>query len=554
MATYDITGPDGKTYRITAPEDASEDQVLAYARSQFAAGEKDVPGGLEAGVMDPFYAGAQLLEKSLPKKVVSSINEFNNWLADRGVPLARLPEGGLSQQIKEGEAAYQQARADRGETGMDWPRLAGNILSPANLALASRLPVAASTGGKIATGMLGGAAMGPLQSPSVSDDFWGEKAAQAGLGAAGGAAVPAVSTAMSRMVWPRISEPVKRMRDEAIRLTPGQRLGGIFKDIEDKMTSIPVLGHAIQRSRAKGYDDFNRNLVKKGLARVGKTLPGDVETGQRSLSFLQSELGKSYDDLLSTMKGRVDSGLQKEVGTVFEMAKTLPDDVQKYLTGVVEREINGRITKAGTMSGRSIKEIQSALGNEIASIRNPSGWDQKKKDALIEIRESFMRMVARQNPGEKAKNLRKIDKSWREFEVMTRAASSVAAEDGIFTPAQLYNASKALDRSKNKRAFAQGRASLQEYAGAGKKTLPSKVPDSGTPGRLMMSSPLAGLGSAAMSAPLVPLYSEALRTPIDVLLSQRPGFAQPMAELIERGGRYAIPGGAAAAGMFGPAQ
>lgn len=35
MATYEITGPDGNKYRVTAPDDASQDQVLAYAQSNY---------------------------------------------------------------------------------------------------------------------------------------------------------------------------------------------------------------------------------------------------------------------------------------------------------------------------------------------------------------------------------------------------------------------------------------------------------------------------------------------------------------------------------------
>ena len=36
MPEYDITSPDGKKFRITAPEGATQDEVLAYAKDQFA--------------------------------------------------------------------------------------------------------------------------------------------------------------------------------------------------------------------------------------------------------------------------------------------------------------------------------------------------------------------------------------------------------------------------------------------------------------------------------------------------------------------------------------
>ena len=36
MATYVITSPSGEEFEVTAPDDATEEQVLAYAKSEFA--------------------------------------------------------------------------------------------------------------------------------------------------------------------------------------------------------------------------------------------------------------------------------------------------------------------------------------------------------------------------------------------------------------------------------------------------------------------------------------------------------------------------------------
>jgi hypothetical protein len=45
MADYDITAPDGRKFRISAPDGASQDQVLAYAKDQFAKmPPKEAPG------------------------------------------------------------------------------------------------------------------------------------------------------------------------------------------------------------------------------------------------------------------------------------------------------------------------------------------------------------------------------------------------------------------------------------------------------------------------------------------------------------------------------
>src|SRR5512139_2637724 len=62
------------------------------------------------GMADPIQGGAQLLTKLLPDSVVQAGNAANNWLADKTGLVARLPEGGVDQQTREREAAYNAAR------------------------------------------------------------------------------------------------------------------------------------------------------------------------------------------------------------------------------------------------------------------------------------------------------------------------------------------------------------------------------------------------------------------------------------------------------------
>lgn len=71
-----------------------------------------------------------------------------------------------------------------------------------------------------------------------------------------------------------------------------------------------------------------------------------------------------------------------------------------------------------------------------------------------------------------------------------------------------------MDRSKDKRAFSEGDALMQDLTAAGKAVLPSKVPDSGTAGRLMsnIGSPTGALSTLAgvlMGLPAAAAYSRA---------------------------------------------
>src|ERR1700690_2769027 len=84
------------------------------------------------GMADPITGGAQLLTHVLPQGVVEAGNTLNNWLSKHGLPLEEIPKGGLDESIKQQETQYQAGRKAAGKTGIDWARLGGNVLSPAN--------------------------------------------------------------------------------------------------------------------------------------------------------------------------------------------------------------------------------------------------------------------------------------------------------------------------------------------------------------------------------------------------------------------------------------
>jgi hypothetical protein len=76
--------------------------------------------------------------------------------------------------------------------GMDIARMAGNVAQPLNY-IGGGVP--ATLRNRVAQAMTGGAAQG-IMSPTTDEDFWQEKAKQAGIGATLGAGVNAVAPAM----------------------------------------------------------------------------------------------------------------------------------------------------------------------------------------------------------------------------------------------------------------------------------------------------------------------------------------------------------------------
>lgn len=229
MATYRVTAPDGSTYEINAPDDASEADVMAYAQKQFSApppradfsdvtttattgtpersllrraavnlaGETgaDTLDALQHNVMRPLHGAAQM--------VVHGINSAGN---------AILPAGGLrkalnestaqnDQAIRDWEADYEARNPDNAFTyggaavGQVAPFLVGagaKALQYVGGKAASLLPQAATTSRAVASGVAQGGLLGAVQ-PVTGDNYGEEKATQVGLGGLLGGALPGLS-------------------------------------------------------------------------------------------------------------------------------------------------------------------------------------------------------------------------------------------------------------------------------------------------------------------------------------------------------------------------
>lgn len=222
MAKFIVTAPDGKEYEITAPEGATQEQVMEYAKSQFAkqaaepradmrAGRgtnraeganvaprrpattsdylRSQAASLAAGAFDPIAGTEQLV---LDPRNVSPIGRIMQ-LVDIGVGrLTGEPRGqaGALERQQQRDTAVDALREQAGREGWDVTRLVGNIANPLNIYMGRGLPtgsLASRTGTGVAIGTLSGASA-PLSGDTK--EFVEDKLFQAGFGAVVGGAVP----------------------------------------------------------------------------------------------------------------------------------------------------------------------------------------------------------------------------------------------------------------------------------------------------------------------------------------------------------------------------
>jgi hypothetical protein len=503
------------------------------------------------GLRDPIDGGAQLLTNLLPKSVVEAGNTANNWLADKTGLVGRLPAGGVDQQVRESEQAYQ---AQRGDTGVDMYRMLGNVLNPANAAVVSRLPMAATLAGRVGIGALGGASSSAL-APVASGDFAEEKAKQVATGAAFGGALPMVTGALARAVSPKASlDPnVQLLKAEGVRPTIGQTLGGNANKLEEKLQSVPFFGDAITKARQSAGADLSKSAANRALFPIGKSLPKDLK-GHEAVSYVRKSLGDAYDNVVPKLSVTQDKPFQQSVSSLQSMVRqgaispNAKNSFDRFLKGEVSPLFQG---DAKSMTGETFKRLQSKITERIQQTGASTNADERLLNgAYKDLGDQLNQLSIRTNP-KAAAELKAINTGYANFKRMQKAASSVAADDGEFTPAMLHNAVKAADRSKDKRAFSEGAALMQDLSAAGKTVLSNKVADSGTAGRAAM---MAGGVASGLVSPLVPiglaggylggnmLYSQPSQNLLRGLVSSRSQLAQPAANMIRKATPALIPG------------
>lgn len=488
------------------------------------------------GVMDPVAAASQLIDKALPTGAIASAT---NWLSDKtGGILPRAPEGGFDNAINQREQAYEQGRAANGETGIDGYRALGNILSPANLAMAARVPQAITLAGRIGLGAASGAASGAL-TPVASDDFWGDKAKQVGIGAGVGGAVPVAVGAISRLISPNasVNPNVQLLKDEGITPTIGQTLGGWANRTEEKLQSLPLVGDMISRARSTARDEFNTAAINRATAPIGAKVTG---SGQEAVKQAGDTLSDAYNSALSQVQHvPLDQQFHGQLSQLQQMSQGLVPNMSDKFNKTLNDVVLGRVGPQGSMLGSTYKDVDSELG-KIASRYGKSQMasEQEYGDAVKQLQSLLNQQMRRTNPNV-AQQLQGIDEGWANLVRVEGAAKAAHNAEGVFTPAQLNAAIRGADDSVRGRAVSRGTALMQDLGSAGQQVLGNKVPNSGTADRMW-----AGAGALASGAisPLIPAallaggaaYTRPVQALLGAAVSARPAIAQPTAEALRQ--------------------
>jgi hypothetical protein len=248
MPKYRITSPDGKTFEITAPEGATQEQVLSYAQSQWKAPKTEKAPDPTEGMsgFDKFAAGAG--------KAVYDIGR------GAGQMLGLVSDQDVAEARRRDEALMNTGAGMAGN-------IAGNVITA--------LPTAAIPGvNTVLGGAAIGAGMGALQ-PTIADE---SRLQNMALGGVAGGVLPAivggVKTAKAALYDPLAGQ--ERIIGGALKRSAGDKAAEIAKALRSQGAATPgVRLSAGQVGTSEGLsaleDAITSALPSGELARMGQT-------------------------------------------------------------------------------------------------------------------------------------------------------------------------------------------------------------------------------------------------------------------------------------------
>jgi len=384
--------------------------------------------------------------------------------------------------------------------------LFGNVTGGA-LALAapeaalSRLGVGGTTGllapRLMATDGLYGTAYGAGEN---NDNRLGGSVSGGIAGALGGVAGRAAATGAGMAFRGVRDAGVRRLRDAGVPMTLGQmtsqsgRVGQAAKAVEDRLAGLPLIGDLINARRTEGLTGFNRAAFNEALAPIP---PGAVsQVAEGGIQQAQNAVSQAYDDALRGVRVSPDPAFVRDMGAARSNAMAIPNH-GPTLSHTLDNDLGNLFGQNGTLTGENLQAALQTLRQEGPTYKGaPLG--SSAMGALRDAEGAITGLVGRQSP-DTMPALSNANQAYRNLRILEdTVGDSGKNTGGLFTPAQL--AMKASQNTKNyggKAANARGDRPFFDLTRSGQDILPSKIPDSGTAGRLALPAILGGAGAGA---------------------------------------------------------
>lgn len=410
----------------------SAPQAPATTRQQV---QSSAAGRTLQGARDPIDAGAQMLPRGLEQ--LTSLfglapNKVSGFFGDEAKRVDAMNAGN--------EADYQASRKATGQEGLDAWRLGGNVISPANAAIAARVPAGVGTLGRIGTGALVGGIGGGLTPVDMADpekSFAGAKAAQVGLGAiTGGVLTPVLGKLgdVAAKWWqsrasnaPATAADVERIARTAISES-GQKWENLEPAIQEQMK---VQAREALVGAPKGADpttllrqqDFNKEGMKGTLGQITRDASQFArERNLRTLPGTGDPLLQRFEQQGQQLQGKVgllSEGAQEAYPAGQSLLGALKAKDESLRTGVssayrAARDAAGKDAEV-PMQGlaQAYADVLDSFGDKVPSgVRNqfakfgldPAMPSNQKKLFTVEEADKLLKVINDNQGSDRAAN------------------------------------------------------------------------------------------------------------------------------------------------------
>ena len=485
MPNYTVTSPDGRKFKVTAPDGATQEQVLAYAQSQFTK-------------QSPQASARAAVEKSRADRLASGRQYAEGY--EPGPPnIAAQVAGRTLRMGAQGLAALPLAISDAGVAVRNI--MGGDYEYPSDTfgkALNQVAPAPQDVGGKVSE-VIGSAALGSRYFPSVgiakpapagyrpADPFQVPEEAVPQT-AAPAANVPARSAAdfgpvgadKSAGLSQAQKEIAERVKKLGMKLTPGQATGSrSLQQMEAKLESQPFSSGPFNTLKANNARAVNKSFLQaigeKGDEVTEATIRNADDRIGRAFEVAAARNNVLYDDALQSSLAEIESSVSTEIG--------------ESGIGIIKAQLANILNKAsvnsGYLTGRQYQNIRMAL-NRISKNQEVGYWARQIREQLDE---ALLRSVGPEDAA-------RLTTARGQYRVLITAMNSNAVNTakGAVSPGLLANAFSRSDKA----GFIEGANQSNLYnALRFYKAFPSIVGDSGTATR----APFQGLTDLAMRIP-----------------------------------------------------